>query len=382
MFTQVQEQDLEGKGVVGQPAVPGLSVEEMQQSVEQIVREVAIPAVNRLVEELAAATAAQNVGAQMPQSIEGEGSTVQSVLAALAEYARTHAANTKNPHAVTAAQAGAYTKAETESRIDAKMIEIGAGDMAKSVYDPQGRQTEVFAAIPHENVLDNTDFKKPVNQRGAAGTVSAAGYFIDRWKLVSGTVQLTANGLILNGTIAQVLEHAAGTDVTASSSAGTASYNNGTKIFTLTATGQTIAWAKLEQGDVATAWQSKGYGAELAACLRFFERIGTAQSPFLGSLCKVDNTKLLPVTISFYPKRAAPSIQFSNVSQYRALMYNQSGVATGAVNIASFTKTESAIPSCAAFFAYVPTMSESTVYAIIQRQDTSTSAWIDVSADL
>ncbi|MBS6866537.1 MAG: hypothetical protein KH196_12710 [Oscillospiraceae bacterium] len=57
-FKQVTEQDLKGKGVIGQPAVPGLSVTEMQKSVEQVVREAAIPAHNQLCEELEAEAAA------------------------------------------------------------------------------------------------------------------------------------------------------------------------------------------------------------------------------------------------------------------------------------------------------------------------------------
>lgn len=125
----------------------------------------------------------------------------------------------------------------------------------------------------YPSLLDNSDFTNPVNQRGVSGTISTAGYFIDRWKLVSGTVQITAEGLVLNGTISQILENAAGTDVTASASAGTASYDNSTKTFTLTATGQTITWAKLEKGSVATPYVPKGYGAELAECLRYFQRV-------------------------------------------------------------------------------------------------------------
>lgn len=122
----------------------------------------------------------------------------------------------------------------------------------------------------YPNLLDNSDFTNPVNQRGVSGTISTAGYFIDRWKLVSGTVQITAEGLVLNGTISQILENPAGTDVTASASAGTASYDNSTKTFTLTGTGQTITWAKLEKGSVATPYVPKGYGAELAECLRYY----------------------------------------------------------------------------------------------------------------
>lgn len=145
-FTKIVPADLQGKGVIGQPAVPGLSVTEMQESVEQIVREVAIPAVNRLVDELGATTAAGNIGAVVPDGLSAE-PTVQDVVSAIHEAANSgkdevagdleqHKSNTSNPHAVTAAQTGAYTKEETDAAIDAKVVQIGAGDMAQAVYDP------------------------------------------------------------------------------------------------------------------------------------------------------------------------------------------------------------------------------------------------------
>lgn len=133
VFTKITDEDLAGKGVVGQPAVPGLSVKEMQESVEQIVREVAIPAINRLIEELADAPAAQSIGAQNPLS-GNEKAALQTVLNAILNAAQQHASNKENPHAVTAGQTGAYTKSETDSRIDEKVVEIGAGDMAKAEY--------------------------------------------------------------------------------------------------------------------------------------------------------------------------------------------------------------------------------------------------------
>lgn len=151
--------------------------------------------------------------------------------------------------AMLAAIADRYTKAEAEARF-----------------------------MPNLNLLDNSDFTNPVNQRNGSGTISASGYFIDRWKLVSGTVQITANGLVLNGIISQILENAVGTDVTASASAGTASYDNSTKTFTLTATGQTITWAKLEKGSVATPYVPKGYGAELSECLRFYYQVASVRT--------------------------------------------------------------------------------------------------------
>ena len=42
----ITEADLKGKGVMGQPDVPGLSAAEMQAKVEEIVRSVVIPKVN------------------------------------------------------------------------------------------------------------------------------------------------------------------------------------------------------------------------------------------------------------------------------------------------------------------------------------------------
>ena len=47
---KIKESDLSGKGVMGQPEIPGLSASEMQAAVEQITREVVIPKINELIE--------------------------------------------------------------------------------------------------------------------------------------------------------------------------------------------------------------------------------------------------------------------------------------------------------------------------------------------
>lgn len=171
----------------------------------------------------------------------------------------------------------------------------------------------------YPNLLDNSDFTNPVNQRGVSGTISTAGYFIDRWKLVSGTVQITAEGLVLNGTISQILENAAGTDVTASASAGTASYDNSTKTFILTATGQTITWAKLEKGSVATPYVPKGYGAELSECLRYYYQVSSVrtfgqQHTGAGTYVNV----ILPQVMRVIPTVSAPgewTIRFNGMDK-------------------------------------------------------------------
>ena len=117
-FTRITEDDLQGKGVIGQPEVPGLSTLEMQQSVEQIVREVAIPGINRLAEELEAATGAAGIGMERPAGMPEEvPAHVQGITAA-------HIENRENPHGVTAAQVGAYTRQETDAAIDNKVVKF------------------------------------------------------------------------------------------------------------------------------------------------------------------------------------------------------------------------------------------------------------------
>ena len=51
-LVKIFEKDLAGKGVIGQPDVPGLSAEEMQRKIEEIVRDVAIVKINEIIEWL------------------------------------------------------------------------------------------------------------------------------------------------------------------------------------------------------------------------------------------------------------------------------------------------------------------------------------------
>ena len=143
--------------------------------------------------------------------------------------------------------------------------------------------TKAFPCNP--NLLDNWYFGNPVNQRGASGTISTAGYFFDRWKLVSGSVTINSGGIVLNGTIAQVLEYAVGQTVTATVLTPdgvtdvTPVYDDETKTFTVTTQGKTIRAVKLELGSQQTlAHQENGvwvlneipdYGEQLRRCQRY-----------------------------------------------------------------------------------------------------------------
>ena len=147
--------------------------------------------------------------------------------------------------------------------------------------------TAIALQLSNPNLLDNWYFGNPVNQRNVSGAIDAVGYFLDRWKLVSGSVTIGSNGITLNGTIAQILETAVGADVTASAltteGVVVASYDNNSKTISLTGTGQTFVAAKLELGSQQTlAHQENGvwvlneipdYGEQLRRCQRYFFRL-------------------------------------------------------------------------------------------------------------
>ena len=199
------------------------AAEAVQKQLEGLVTQAQTSAGNAAASATQAQQAAETAATEAAASAAQQ--AVQDVMNELAQNAVVSFNGRKGevvPQAgdYTASDVGAYTKGETDEKIS--------------------------ESIPNPNVLDNTNFKNPVNQRGASGTVSAVGYFIDRWKLVSGTVELTSDGLVLNGTISQVLENAAGTNVTASASAGTPSYDDVSKTFTISGENVTVSWAKLE----------------------------------------------------------------------------------------------------------------------------------------
>lgn len=211
----------------------------------------------------------------------------QGAAAASAAAAATSAANA----AASAAGAVKYNAPQTltaEQQAQARNnINATAPYEAGDNISITGRIITTKAFPCNSNLLDNWYFGNPVNQRGASGTISTAGYFFDRWKLVSGSVTINSGGIVLNGTIAQVLEYAVGQTVTATVLTPdgvtdvTPVYDDETKTFTVTTQGKTILAAKLELGSQQTlAHQEYGkwvlneipdFGTELMKCQRYFE---------------------------------------------------------------------------------------------------------------
>lgn len=178
-------------------------------------------------------------------------------------------------------------------------------------------------AVCNANLLDNWCFGNPVNQRGASGTISTAGYFFDRWKLVSGSVTINSGGIVLNGTIAQVREYAVGQAVTATvlTSDGvtdvTPVYDDEAKTFTVTAQGKTIRAVKLELGTQQTlAHQENGvwvlneipdYVEQLRKCQRYlYVQSGSMMVCGVLTGSKKSLTLAIPVPA---PMRSLPSLE-------------------------------------------------------------------------
>ena len=165
-FKKITDADVKGKGNVGRPDTPGVSTAEMQRIMDEIPREVIIPAFNALIDALADKTSAATLGITAPVGIAG--STVQEVVNALLAYVNTHKNDQENPHAVTAAQVDAYTKKQTDDAIRKKVVEIGAGDMTQAVYDPTGQRKDIFAAAMLRETYDpqgrQTDIFKAIDK--------------------------------------------------------------------------------------------------------------------------------------------------------------------------------------------------------------------------
>lgn len=141
-FTKITDEDLKNKGVIGLPDTPGLSTSEMQAKFEQTAREVIVPKLNQLVDDLAAPSAASQIGAK------GKNRTVQG-----------HIESLENPHNVTAEQVGAYTKDQTEKAISDRISQIGSADMTQAMYDPTGRHRDIFAYADSRGVSTYTHTK-------------------------------------------------------------------------------------------------------------------------------------------------------------------------------------------------------------------------------
>lgn len=239
------------------------------------------------------------------------------------------------------------------------------------------------------NLLDNSDFTNLVAQAGIGGNHGTTPYAADRWILDSGTVSYTTGiGLTLTGTIRQKLENAPATAypyIGMASGTATIRYANGA--VTITSSGGVIKWAALYEGEYTAEtlpeYQPKGYGAELAACLHYFERIGDAKSAVLGvPMFAPSGASSFLCSVAYYPKRLQnPTVLLNGVSNYRALVFSANTVeGYGAMAVSSFDTIYTTSTRCQFRVNFNGTFVIDSII-ILQRTDDATKAYIDISAE-
>jgi hypothetical protein len=200
----------------------------------------------------------------------------------------------------------------------------------------------------YPNLLDNSNFTNPVNQRGE-GAYYANGYIIDRW-INNGSSYNVAEHYMASGSpdgtkyIFQPLELSkvakTGDSLTASANINGETISVTAKITTAKGASDVVStsdgkasigfswnpaddrmyfrindliesgavflnWAKLEKGSVATPYVPKGYGAELAECMRYYQKIAFSVGQDRSTY------KYIPTLI---PMRVAPTCTLQQIS--------------------------------------------------------------------
>lgn len=205
--------------------------------------------------------------------------------------------------------------------------------------------TSVAKAAPR-NLLDNSDFRNPVNQRGSVSYTGKPVYTIDRWKIYDGTLGVSSDGYV--SYTGQFFQYIDGVDfdkpytfavglvdgiVCVSgkfSDQPTASLGN-TKITMVVsndygevvlepANGSTAGgafWAALYEGEYTAEtlpeYHPKGYGAELLECQRYFRWLkigGAVNGNYIGYR--------IPLSPAMRTNPSTPEIKINTTSGQQA----------------------------------------------------------------
>jgi len=209
-FERISEEELAAVGVELLDDQPGLAPDAMKAKFEETAKELLAPKYNKLADQLEAETASESLGAKVPEGLPEETEkTVQAVLLALMLYVQAHEKKRENPHVVTAAQVGAYTKEQTDKAINDKVVAIGGGDMAMSVYDPDMLRKPIYKAIDDavedlkKLVLDKEHYDPQGKNKDVYATIDAAAPKYEAILRLDGWVESTSEEQAVGYTLAQ-----------------------------------------------------------------------------------------------------------------------------------------------------------------------------------
>lgn len=201
------------------------------------------------------------------------------------------------------------------------------------------------------NLLDNSDFTNPVNQRGETSKQASWVYWIDRWLADTEKIaaQLTSSGIHLPGTAEKnlrILQRVPLERIKKGQSYTIAAYDASGNVICVSGVfdGEQLTgdasyggkyWLSLNKGDNLTYWYCildayaditvkcmalyegeytaetllpyvpKGYAAELAECLRYYRKIKANNETFAGYAANGVSYAFIPLTQSM---RIAPTV--------------------------------------------------------------------------
>lgn len=236
-------------------------------------------------------------------------------------------------------------------------VELAAADVSALGEDAQAKDSAKLAGKAPEyyiqpyNLLDNSDFVHPINQRGETSKQASWVYWIDRW--ISDTektaAQLTSSGIHLPGTAEKnlrILQRVPLERIKKGQSYTIAAYDASGNVLCVSGvfdgeqlTGDASSggkyWMSLNKGDNLTYWYCifdtyaditvkcmalyegeytaetlppyvpKGYAAELAECLRYYRKIKANNETFAGYAANGVAYAFIPLTQAM---RIAPTV--------------------------------------------------------------------------
>lgn len=225
-----------------------------------------------------------------------------------------------------------------------------------------GKAPEYY--IQPRNLLDNSDFRNPVNQRGST-SYSGAVYTIDRWRtwiaddsvaVNDGYITVTGNGIhqyfgadIFNDAIYTfAAKKTDGTIVVYARNAKDDYVENGNLGFGYeTSSGNvtvklfqgSYVWAALYEGsytaETLPPYVPKGYAAELAECQRYYYRMNLNNAPCLGTGWAYRTNNRIPIALPM-TMRITPTVQMDVVSNFQ-IIYNKATYSATNISIQNCT---------------------------------------------
>lgn len=325
---------------------------------------------------------------------------------------------------------GSQTAARAESAAAAAKLAT-ARKIGSANFDGSENITLAQMGVPNPNLLDNSDFINPVNQRGQASYTG--GYCIDRWVVSNCVYTVATRKLMLTPTgtaraAANMQQAILWKRYFAEGDIITVSAKVNGEVFSVSAvfpapTGSafpyaavdisdeyelslwrntnqehmsvviqnkeghsaqgtfTVDWIKLEKGSIATPYVPKGYTVELMECMRYFQIVGsqtiippTSANVTIGTGNVVDAaTAVITIPISVPLRLVSPTVSMRGT--FLLNWVNGSSTGNYSVSNISFQSATNTIVT-------IKAISQNMGLYFVRMQTAMSDSWIEISADL